>query len=89
MPINDARSQSFRPGPQSGGAHSHVSSPLRLARSVRISRTTRSCTLLAKAYGTYQAGAAFVEWMYETRYSLKSPSSAASVPVMNSPEGKA
>jgi hypothetical protein len=37
----------------------HVSSPLHLARSMRISRNTRPHLLHAKAYGTYQAGAAF------------------------------
>jgi hypothetical protein len=46
---------------------SSVSSPLRLARSVRISRTTRSYTLLDKGYETYHAGAAFAEQVYEMR----------------------
>ncbi len=36
-----------------------VSSPRHLARSVRVSRTTRSCRLLAKGYETYRARAAF------------------------------
>ena len=37
--------------------HVPVSSPRRIARSMRISRTTRSCTLLVKGYVTYPAGA--------------------------------
>ena len=37
----------------------HVSSPRHVERSVRISRTTLSCLLRAKAYGTYPAGATF------------------------------
>ena len=36
-----------------------VSSSRHLARSVRISRTTRSCTLRIRAYETYHAGAPF------------------------------
>ena len=36
-----------------------VSNPRHFARSVRISRTTRSCTFRVKIYGAYQAGAAF------------------------------
>ena len=36
-----------------------VSSSRHLARSVRISRTTRSCTLRDKVYETYPIGAAF------------------------------
>jgi hypothetical protein len=42
----------FRSGPQSG-CHDHVSSPRRIERSVRVSRTTLTCSLLATAYGTY------------------------------------
>jgi hypothetical protein len=37
----------------------HVSSPLHVARSVRISRTARPHLLHANAYGTYPAGATF------------------------------
>jgi hypothetical protein len=37
-------------------------------RSVRIYRTTRSCTLQIKGYETYLMEAAFEEW--DTRYSL-------------------
>jgi hypothetical protein len=37
----------------------HVSSPLHIERSGRISRTTLSCVLHAKGYVTYRAGAAF------------------------------
>ena len=37
----------------------HVSSPLHVARSVRISRTARSHLLPVEAYGTYHAGATF------------------------------
>ena len=51
----------FVPAPRA--CRSSVSSPLRLARSVRISRTTRSCTLHARGYETYHAGAAFVDRM--------------------------
>jgi hypothetical protein len=36
-----------------------VSSSLHVARSMRISRTTRPCSLRVKGYGTYQAGSAF------------------------------
>ena len=51
------------------------SSPRHIARSVRISRTTRSCTLHIKVYETYQTGAtAEFDGRYETRYSEKSPS---------------
>jgi len=35
---------------------SPVSSARHIARSVRMSRTTRSCTLLTKVYGSFQAG---------------------------------
>ena len=49
---------SFRCGPQSG-CHGHVSSPRRLKRSMRISRTPLSCGLLVKGYETYHAGDAF------------------------------
>jgi len=38
-----------------------VSSSRLLARSVRISRTTRPCRLHVEGYGTYRAGAAFSE----------------------------
>ena len=37
----------------------HVSSPLHVARNVRISRIARPHLLRAKAYGTYPAGATF------------------------------
>src|SRR5450631_1758451 len=37
----------------------HVSSPLHVARNVRISRIARPHLLHAKAYGTYPAGATF------------------------------
>jgi hypothetical protein len=37
----------------------HVSSPRHVERSGRFSRTTLSCLLRLKAYGTYHAGAAF------------------------------
>jgi len=68
----------FRVPRLSPACRGSVSSPRRIARSVRISRTTRSCTLLAQGYGAHQAGAAFVEVVYETRYSLKSLSSSYS-----------
>ena len=42
---------------------------------MRISRTTRSCTLRIEGYETYQAGAtAEIDDKYDTRYSEKSPS---------------
>jgi hypothetical protein len=51
-----------------------VSSARHIARSVRISRTTRSCTLHIKVYETYQTGAtAEFDGLYDTRYSEKSP----------------
>jgi hypothetical protein len=37
----------------------YVSSPLLVARSVRISRTTRPHLLLVKAYWTYRTGLTF------------------------------
>jgi hypothetical protein len=40
---------------------SPVSSPRHITRSVRISRTTRSCTLHDKGYETYRVGAAAQE----------------------------
>ena len=41
---------------------------------MRISRTTRSCTLHIKGYGAYQTGAtAEFDGIYDTRYSEKSP----------------
>jgi hypothetical protein len=42
----------FRGGPQSG-CHHHVSSPRRIERSVRFSRTTLTCSLRATVYETY------------------------------------
>jgi hypothetical protein len=48
----------FRGGPQSG-CHHHVSSPRHIERSVRISRTTLTCLLRAKAYETYPAERTF------------------------------
>jgi hypothetical protein len=50
------------------------SSPRHIARSVRISRTTRSCTLPIQAYASYQTGAtAETDGTYDMRYSEKSP----------------
>ena len=64
--------------------HRSVSSPLLIARSMRISRTTRPCTLLIKGYGTYPAGAAFGGGLGRlTRYSAKRPSSPYSHPVLH------
>jgi hypothetical protein len=42
----------FRGDPQSNGHH-HVSSSCRIERSVRVSRTTVTCSLRAMVYGTY------------------------------------
>jgi hypothetical protein len=51
-----------------------VSSIRHIARSVRICRTTRSCTVRSKGYEAYQDGTAAGEDRgYETRYSEKSP----------------
>ena len=51
--------------------------PATIARSVRLSRTTRSCTLPAKGYVTYRAGASFGEsTRYRTRSSVNSPTVA-------------
>ena len=50
--------QGFRHGPQSD-CHRHVSSPLHLERSVRISRTPLPRVLLDKGYETYPLAAAF------------------------------
>ena len=50
--------QCFRTGPQFG-CHRHVSSPLHVERSGRISRTALSCVFHVKGYVTYRAGAAF------------------------------
>jgi len=53
---------------------SSVSSARRIARSVRISRTTRTCTVHGKVYGTYQTGTtAPSNGQRLTRYSEKSP----------------
>ena len=50
-----------------------VSSPRHIARSGRISRTTRSCTFHLKGYGTYQTGTtAEIDRTYATRYAEKS-----------------
>jgi len=49
----------FPPSCPARGIRNSVSSPRHLARSMRISRTTRSCRLLAKGYVTYRARAAF------------------------------
>ena len=51
-------SNHFRVGPQSG-SRGHVSSPRLIKRSMRISRTTLSCLLHVKGYGTYRVGSAF------------------------------
>jgi hypothetical protein len=48
----------FRGGPQSG-CHHHVSSPRRIERSVRVSRTTLTCSLRAMVYGTYATEVTF------------------------------
>lgn len=51
----------------------YVSSSRHLARNVRISRITRSCTVHDKGYETSQAGAAFDAGGRDRRYPLKSP----------------
>jgi hypothetical protein len=50
-----------------------VSSARHIARSVRISRTTRSCTLHIQGYETYGMGTAVGDGRYETRYWLNRP----------------
>jgi hypothetical protein len=45
-----------------------------IARSVRISRTTRSCTLQVQGYETYGMETAIGHDRYETRYWLNKPS---------------
>jgi hypothetical protein len=49
---------SFRGGPQSG-CHHLVSSPRRIERSVRFSRTTLTCALRTTAYETYATETTF------------------------------
>jgi hypothetical protein len=53
---------------------SSVSSARHIARSVRISRTTRTCTFHGKGYETYQTGTTAGNGRRATRYSEKSPS---------------
>ncbi len=48
----------FRSGPQSG-CHHHVSSPRRIERSVRVARTTLTCSLPATVYVTYATETTF------------------------------
>ncbi len=51
----------------------YVSSSRHLARNVRISRITRSCTVHTKGYEISQAGAAFDAGARPRWYPLKSP----------------
>ena len=53
------RVEGWRAGVARGLDPRHVSSPLHVARNVRISRIARPHLLHAKAYGTYPAGATF------------------------------
>ena len=53
------RVEGWRAGVARGRDPHHVSSPLHVARNVRISRIARPHWLHAKAYGTYPAGATF------------------------------
>jgi len=53
------RVEDWRAGKAKASWPRHVSSPLHVARSMRISRTARPHLLRLKAYGTYHAGAAF------------------------------
>src|SRR6478735_1451003 len=53
------RVEGWRAGVARGPDPHHVSSPLHVARNVRISRIARPHLLHAKAYGTYPAGATF------------------------------
>ena len=59
-PIEHALSVSgFPPSCPARDVRDPVSISRHITRSVRISRTTRSCTLRLKVYATYHAGAAF------------------------------
>ena len=53
------RVEGWRAGVARGPDPHHVSSPLHVARNVRISRIARPHLLHAKAYGTYPAGVTF------------------------------
>ncbi len=53
------RVEDWRAGKAKASWPRHVSSPLHVARSMRISRTARPHLLRLKAYGTNHAGAAF------------------------------
>src|SRR3954447_17433163 len=53
------RVEDWRAGLAETSRPCHVSSPLHVARNVRISRIARPHSLRAKAYGTYPAGATF------------------------------
>jgi len=68
-----------------------ISSPLLIARSVRISRTTRSCTLRVKGYGTYRAGDAFedghtIAWYSHSLLHLFQPKPRRSRAFIRSPK---
>ena len=54
-----SRVEGWRAGVARGPDPHHVSSPLHVARNVRISRIARPHLLHAKADGTYPAGATF------------------------------
>ena len=45
-----------------------VSNSRHVVRSMRISRTTHSCSLHAKGYATYQAGSAFSDSCLRHRF---------------------
>jgi len=54
-----SRVEGWRAGVARSPDPHHVSSPLHVARNVRISRIARPHLLHANAYGTYPAGATF------------------------------
>ncbi len=60
----------FTPGVEDwrGGHLDSVSSPLLIASSMRISRTTRPYTLLVKAHCTYHAG---LDFLSDLRYLIR------------------
>ena len=57
--LSQVGSRTGAPSRRKCSASGHVSSPLHVARSVRISRTARPHLLRPKAYVTYHAGTAF------------------------------
>ena len=57
--VGDSLYRGFPPSCPYRSFRSPVSNSRHIARSMRISRTTRTCTLHLKGYETYHAGTAF------------------------------